>query len=436
VPVPPFYPDLPVTRQAMARYYDCVTAMDRKVGAILRELAADGLTEETIVFFYGDHGMGMPRGKRLLHDSGLRVPLLVRFPKKWAHLASAAPGAAVDRLVSFVDFAPTLLSLAGVPIPAHFQGSAFLGAAAGPARRYVYAARDRVDEVYDTARSVRDERWLYIRNYRPHLSWAPPERYSDGSGFRRELIALARQGKLGQGPTAWLAPTRPREELYDTVADPQQLKNLAAEPAHAQTRDRMRGALREWLERIRDVAFLPELDEIARSGARAPYEMARVPGAYDLVRVLAAAEAVGDEAAAPRQRAWLGEADSAVRYWAAVGCNANPAAAQAARSELTRALRDESPAVRNEAAAALLKIGDAPAALAVLEKSLREPDLNSALHAARALQYAGEWMRPVLPAVRERLAQARTRQGAEYLEFYLFFSLGALVEALDAGSAK
>src|SRR5687767_5943168 len=134
VPVPPFYPDTPASRAAMARVYDCGTMMDRKVGAVLAQLAADGLAGDTIVFFYSDHGMGMPRGKRLLHDSGMRVPLLIRFPQKWAHLAPAAPGASVDRLVTFVDFAPTLLSLADVNGPAHFQGTAFLGAAAGAPR--------------------------------------------------------------------------------------------------------------------------------------------------------------------------------------------------------------------------------------------------------------------------------------------------------------
>jgi len=286
VPGPPFYPDNAAARKAMARYYDCINVMDRKVGAILRELEADGLAEDTIVFYYGDHGMGMPRGKRLLHDSGLRVPLLIRVPKKWMHLAPGQPGTTSDRLVNFADFAPTLLSLAGVPIPAHYQGTAFLGAAAGAARRYVHGARDRVDEVFDTARSVRDERWLYIRNYRPHLSWAPPESYSDASAFRRELLALARAGKLGTGPTTWLAPTRSREELYDTVADPFQLRNLAAEPVHAETLGRLRVALRAWLVEIRDVAFLTEDDVAIRAGAQSPFEMARRPGAYPFERVL------------------------------------------------------------------------------------------------------------------------------------------------------
>ncbi len=436
VPVPPFYPDLPATRKAMARLYDCITVMDRKVGDILRQLDADGLAEDTIVFCYPDHGTGMPRGKRLLYDSGMRVPLMVRFPKKWAHLAPAAPGAMVDRLVTFVDFAPTLLSLAGRPIPSHFQGTAFLGAAAGAPRRYVYGTRDRVDEVYDTARSVRDERWLYIRNYRPHLSWAPPEGYSDLSPFRRELVALARAGKLGTGPTSWLAPTRAREELYDTLADPDQLRNLASDATQAATLNRLRGALRDWLVEIRDAAFLPEEQTFARAGERAPYDMARTPGAYPFERVLGAAEWVGDPAALSLQRAALRDSDAAVRYWAAVGLVANPAGARAAAAELERALRDRAPSVRIEAAAALWGVGPNPGALKVLSAALGSEDLNLALHAARSLQYAGERARPVLPLVRERLARAKERQDKSPHDLYLVFSLGALTGALDGTAAK
>jgi N-sulfoglucosamine sulfohydrolase len=433
VVVPPFYPDTPATRKALARYYDCVASLDRKVGAILRDLEADGLAGETIVFFYGDHGMGMPRGKRLLHDSGMRVPLLVRFPPKWAHLAPATPGSAIDRLVNFVDFAPTLLSLAGVPLPRHFQGTAFLGAAAGPARRYVPGARDRVDEVFDTSRSVRDERWLYIRNYRPHLSWAPPEGYSDQSAFRRDLLARAHRGELGAGPSAWLAASRPREELYDTQADPHQVVNLAADPAHAATLARLRGALRAWLEEIRDVAFVPEEQMFTRAAGRPPYEVLRAPGGAEVfARILAAAETVGDAGAAPQQRAWLAAADPTVRYWAAVGLTANPVGARDSRAELQRALRDVSPSVQLEAAAALLGAGHATEALPRLEAALRDPDLNLALHAARALELAGEPARPALPAVRARLAETRTREGRTSHELYLRFSLGALVDRLEA----
>jgi hypothetical protein len=338
--------------------------------------------------------------------------------------------------VSFVDFAPTLLSLVGLPIPRHFQGTAFQGKSAGAPRRYVHGSRDRVDEVFDTARSVRDERWLYIRNYRPHLSWAPPEAYSDGSPFRRELLESARRGKLGTGATSWLAATRSREELYDCAADPHQLRNLAEEPGQAATLGRLRVELRRWLAAMPDVSFLPEPQMFVRAAGRPPYELARTPGAYSLDRVLAAAEAVGDGAAAARQRQWLADADDAVRYWAAVGLVANREGAGAARAELERALRDESPAVRIEAATALLGWGEPAEALGVLEAALRGQDLDVGLQAARALQLAGERARPVLAAVRTRLAEAKARQDKVTQELFLAFSLGTLVETLDGTARK
>lgn len=435
-PIPPFYPDIPSSHKAMARYYDCITVMDRKVGAILKELETDGLAEDTIVFFYSDHGMGMPRGKRLLHDSGMQVPLMIRFPKKWAHLAPADPMQTVDRLVDFADFAPTLLSLAGAPIPTHFQGTAFLGAAAGKPRRYVFGSRDRVDEAIDTARSARDARWLYIRNYRPHLSWAPPESYSDMSPFRVELLRLARAGELGTGPTAWLAPTRPREELYDTVADPHQLRNLAAEEAHSGTLGRMRGVLRDWLVEIRDAAFLAEEEVLVRAGSLSPFEMARRPGAYPFERILEAAQRVGDPSAVPQQRSELADKDSAVRYWAAVGFAANAEGAKQARADLEHALQDRAPAVRIEAAGALVGTMSHPDAVQLLGREVQSADINVALHAARTLELLGSPAKRLAPQLHERLVLARTREKKSIHERYLAMSLGSLLAQLDELNAR
>lgn len=143
-PLPPLHPDLPEVRRDWARYYDNITAMDYQAADLLAQLEADGLAEDTIVFFFGDNGEGMPGCKKWVWESGLHVPLLVRFPKKFERWAPAAPGGVCDRMVSFVDFGPTVLSLAGVSIPAHLQGMAFLGARAGPPRQYVYGMRDRL----------------------------------------------------------------------------------------------------------------------------------------------------------------------------------------------------------------------------------------------------------------------------------------------------
>ena len=170
VRLPAHLPDLPEIRRDLARHYDCHATMDAKVAARLKELAADGLADETIVFYYGDHGGSLPRGKSFPYDSGTRVPMIVRFPAKWKHLAPVEPGRATDELVSFVDLAPTVLSLAGLPAPEYMQGRAFLGEKKAPRPRgYVHVFRGRRGERYDIVRGVRDKRFLYLRNFTPHL---------------------------------------------------------------------------------------------------------------------------------------------------------------------------------------------------------------------------------------------------------------------------
>ena len=250
--LPPYYPDTPIVRRNWARYHDQITRMDQQAGALLQALAADGLADSTIVFFYSDHGRGLPRGKRWVYDSGIHVPLIVRFPDK------RQAGTTDDRLVSFVDFAPTVLSLAGVEIPAHMQGRAFLGPRAGEKRTYVYAARDRMDETYDIIRCVRDKRYKYIRNYQPEKPYAQPIKYMDRMPALQEMRRLAAEGKL-QGPQKlFFQPTKPREELYDVTADPHEVNNLAGSEAHAEVLARMRAAHQDWMKRTGDMGLLPE----------------------------------------------------------------------------------------------------------------------------------------------------------------------------------
>ena len=164
VDLPPYIPDTPEARADRAQYYDVLTLLDREVKRILDRLAADGLADDTIVIFWGDHGVGLPRGKRWLYDSGLRVPLLVRWP------GVVRPGTRMDELVSFVDFAPSMLTLAGVPAPGHMQGRAVFGPHRDEPREYVFAHRDRMDETYDLIRAVRDKRYKYVRNFFPERS--------------------------------------------------------------------------------------------------------------------------------------------------------------------------------------------------------------------------------------------------------------------------
>ena len=434
--LPPFYPDTPGTRRAWARYLDCIAAMDAQVGRILADLAVDGVADDTIVFFFSDHGMGLPRGKRTLYDSGLQVPLLVRFPARWRHLAPAAPGGTRDELVSFVDFAPSVLALAGAPLPAALDGRPFLGAAAAgrPSPDFIFGARDRVDEVFDLSRSVRDRRWLYIRNFMPHLPGLQPEAFSDLAEFRRELRALAAAGRATGGFAAYAAAPRPREELYDTVADPHQLTNLAADPRHRATLERLRSTLRTWQLATRDAGFVTETQVWSGlPAAGTPSALVRDDNRYPLARLLDAAALVGDPAPATRHAAarLLSDPHPALRYWAAVSFRARSGLDAADRAALRPLLADPEPSVRLEAAAALAAAGDTDPALPVLAAGLADPSGAVGLHAARALELLGPRAAPARTAMTSRLARARTEEAAgnDYGMFVRFSLESALAPA-------
>ncbi len=252
--LPPYYPDTPIVRRDMANYYDNLTFTDKEVGRILKQLDDDGLADSTIVFFWGDHGRGLPRHKRWIYDSGIRVPLVIRWP------GQLNPGSISDELVAFVDFAPTLLSLAGLEIPFHLQGQAFLGPKKAQPREYVYAARDRMDETLDIIRAVRDKRWKYIRNVRPDLPYAQPITYMDEMPTMKEWRRLAKEGQLTGPQRLFFAPTKPVEELYDTVADPHEINNLAGDARHAATLARLRAAHEAWREATGDLGLIPEAE--------------------------------------------------------------------------------------------------------------------------------------------------------------------------------
>lgn len=283
--VPPFYPDTPVVRRDIANYYDNITAVDGQVAAVLKRLEEDGLAEDTIVWFWGDHGRGMPRYKRWLYDTGLHVPLIVHVPEKWRkhvrpdNADALKPGSTIDDLTAFVDFAPTVLSLAGLPAQRHFQGQAFFGPhRAVKPREHVYGHRDRMDETYDLIRTVRDKRFRYVRNFMPWQPYSQDIAYMNEMPTMQEWRGLHAEGKL-TGPAAdWFRKEKPVEELYDTETDPYEINNLAADPRFVVTLERLRSRLEDWMAEIGDVGLIPEplFDELQRPGAK--YDTTAAPG--------------------------------------------------------------------------------------------------------------------------------------------------------------
>jgi arylsulfatase A-like enzyme len=262
VRLPPYYPDTPAIREELARMYDNIADMDGQVAEILRQLDEDGLADNTFVFYWSDHGDGVPRSKRTLYDSGRHVPLMIRPPK--AATALAPPGSVNHQLVSMVDLAPTVLALTGVEIPAHMQGRVLLGPKAGPAPPYVFGARDRMDIEYDMMRSARDDRFLYIRNFVPDLPYAGHITYRNQSAIMQEWLRLKAEGALSGPPALWMRTSRPAEELYDVRADPHQIRDIAREPAHRATLEKMRTAVVAWMARIQDQGLINEPEMIDR----------------------------------------------------------------------------------------------------------------------------------------------------------------------------
>jgi len=251
--IPPIYPDTEIVRKDMARNYTNIIRMDEMVGKVLKELEDDGLLDKTIIFFYSDHGSGLPFYKRELYDRGLRVPLIVRYPDK------AMAGTWNDELISFVDMAPTLLSVAGCKIPSHMQGLAFLGdQKVKTPRSYIFAARDRMDSEYDMVRAVKDKRYKYIRNYQPQKPLMQNIQYRLNIDMMKELLALEQTGKLNDIQRLWFKKTKAVEELYDTETDPFELQNLAGNSSYSAKLKELREVHEDWERSTQDVGFTPE----------------------------------------------------------------------------------------------------------------------------------------------------------------------------------
>ena len=257
VPIPPYLPDTAVAQRDVRQVYSNIVAMDEQVGQILEELEQDGLLESTVIFWYSDHGGPLPRQKRLLYDAGLQVPMIIRYPDRWR------AGELDDQLISFVDFKSTALSLAGIEPPEYVDGRAFAGEfQSSESRQYIHAAADRFDRQYDTIRAVRDGRFKYLRNYHPERGYYLPLTYREQMPIMQELLRLRDQDGLTEAQSQWFRESKPAEELFDTLADPHELTNLALDPAYNDNLLELRAELDRWLSGFDDKGMMPEPDLI------------------------------------------------------------------------------------------------------------------------------------------------------------------------------
>ena len=387
-PVPPYHPDTETVRRDWAHYYDQMTLMDEQVGGILNELEESGEAENTIIFYYGDHGGALPGAKRFMNQRGLRVPLIVYFPPKFDHLKPDEDR--TERLVSFVDFPATLLSLAGIEPPEFMDGKPFLGKYETEPRDYVHMYRGRMDERYDLTRAVRDKELLYVRNYMPqriygqylwYLWRAPTMQVWEEEYLAGNLNAIQRQ---------FFEP-KPAEELYLISEDPWSVNNLADDPAYASDLNRLRRANSDWVRGIRDLGFIPEgiSDEIR--GEQPLYDAVREKNTpmNDIIETAELAS-LQPENHLDELAARLDHSDPSVRFWAAMGFAISGNAASEYASSLLSKRDDPSGVVQAAVAEALLVAGETTESLNIIEKTLNHPDGHVKLRALNLVETLDE----------------------------------------------
>ncbi len=405
---PPYYPETPAARENWKRNYELITAMDHWAGDLIQQLKDDGLYEKTIIFFWSDHGIGLPRGKRWLYESGTHIPLAVRVPAAYRAPGQITPGTVDSQLISSIDFAPTALNLAGVPLSPQFQGQPFLGPDLPPARHYIYGARDRMDERYDIIRMVRDERFRYIRNYEPLKSYYQYMNTPEKGTTMADLRRLHDAGQLASIPDRYFAPRKPVEELYDVDADPHEINNLATDSTYASTLARLRAVHLQWGRDTRDTGLIPEpvlVTEEARLGNRYDILRQNNDATFSVRLAHIADKASHGPNALSELVAALDDPQAAVRYWGAIGLgNIGSPAALPTTDRLLTALTDSSGVVRVAAARALCLLDQPAVALPVLTDVLAHGAQWERLHAANVLDEIDEQARPVIEALHTALA--------------------------------
>jgi len=383
VPLPPYHPNTKEMRHDWAQYYDKIEDLDTQIAEMLEELENSGLADSTIVFYYGDHGGVLGRSKRFIYESGTHVPFIVRIPDMYKHLFPAEkPGMKVDRLISFVDLAPTLLSLAGVTIPEEMQGDAFLGSQKTSDPENMFMFRSRMDERFDMSRAVRDKKYRYIHNYMPYRIYGQHLNYLWRAPSMGSWEKAWKDGKCNDTQSAFWN-TKPVEELYDTENDPWEVNNLANDPAYKERLAKMRKSCNVWEKSIYDAGFIPEamLSELA--GDTPFYDYMR-SGKVNMDTLISAANlaTLGNETNIPEFVKMLKDDYAPIRYWGATGLLILGEKAKPALAELLKGLDDSMPDVVIVLSEAAFRLGEKNKAEEALLKLLNN---TNAIARTRAL---------------------------------------------------
>ena len=421
--LPPYFPDTPLVRELWARHYDNIAMMDILIGNILNELEEDGLAENTIVLYFSDHGTGVPRHKRWMYDSGLKVPMIAYAPEKYQHLLSGKPGVASDELVSFIDLAPTVLHLAGAAIPNNMHGRAFLGENLKPERAYVYATRDRMDERYDMQRAVRSKYFKYIRYYESYKPYTQYMNTPEKGDIMKEIRKAYDNGTLPVQGVHMMALTKPDEELFDLRKDPNELSNLTNDPQYAHILLEMREAHNRWSDNTKDSGLIPET--IIRG-----WENKYDASIYDILRSQNVPITEIRDAAFGKDLSVLTKSlshkNEAVRFWSAIslGNGQNLAKNHKAIADLNLKLNDEVAAVRIASARALCKTGDFDKTVKLLRKEIESDDEWVRLLAVQILDEIGNNAKPALAELQKRISDDENQYVARVANHAVNLMLG------------
>lgn len=378
VKLPPYYPDHPVIREDWATYLNSWIDQDRQVGEILASLEEAGIADETIVFFWTDHGVSHARGKQFLYEEGIRAPLIARFPD------GKHAGVVRDDLVIHIDVAATSLALAGIEIPNHVQGVDLFAEDYEPRDR-IFSARDRCDETVEIMRCVRAHRFKYIRNFVSYVPHLQPSQYKDGKAIIQTIRQLHAEDKLTPLQAKLFATPRPREELYDLEADPHETTNLAELPEHADTLTDLRSSLTEWMIDSRDLGLIPEplLEDFGKDAGnkRAVLQSKLSRGTVrDLILAIEAGERGEDTG--------LDDLSPSIRFWAATWAGVN--GDDSAVPKLRQLLEDEWEPVQIAAALALCRLGeDQEKAIDLLAASIDSENHITSMYAIRGIEWSG-----------------------------------------------
>lgn len=399
--IPPYFPDTPKMREIMAHAYDLISIFDKGVGDLVQQLKDDGLYDNTIIFVFSDHGFGLPRHKRWLNNSGLHIPLVLHVPKKYRHLVSNLKNQQVDDLVGFVDFAPTVLGLAGISPTPYMEGNNFLGPDAVQ-NLYNFGFRSRADDCHDMSRSVSDGRYLYIRHYLPQLPYIQNAIiFTQAKQSMEEIYRARNDNTLPYSMEKNFLP-KMSIELYDLEEDPYELNNLAMKPEHQERVQSFQKELDQWMVKYRDSGMLNESEYMLRAQESSVYEILRDDTQFDPMKTLDAMNQVGQiDGGSTLKR--IQDQDPLIRYWGLIALEYSGLNSSLLLQELENILDDPSPINAIQSAKMLIQFKEDPKAYHTLAKYLQAEEETTVLHAAIALRLLEEKAKPLIPLVKDEI---------------------------------